>query len=204
MHRTRLWPVNHRVVRNDGLRLTTPTRALFDVANFGDIHPKALERAINNAWARRLTSGELLARMAEEWCERGGKGSAMLRSYLEDRPVGWQPPESNLERRFCALVTEAGMPAPVRQKNVGSDTAWIGRVDVCDPELPLIAEINSDLFHAAPLDTESDENRYARLEEAGFRVESFSEHELWYQRLQVVERWQRARRELGWAKRRSA
>ena len=204
VHRSRLWLPSHRLVRKDGLRVTTPTRALFDVANHGDIHPMALERAINNAWSRRLTSGELLYRMAEEWCERGRKGSAMLRSYLEARPIAWQPPASNVEARFGAIVAAAGMPAPVRQKNVGSGAEWIGRVDMCDPELPLIAEIDSDLFHAAPLDAASDAIRYERLAEAGFRVESFSEHEVWYEKHAVIDRWRSARNEVRAMRRRSA
>lgn len=204
VHRTRLWLPNHRLVQKNGLRVTTPTRALFDIANSSDIHPKSLERAINNAWARRLTSGEMLSRMAEEWCERGRKGSAMLREYLESRPIAWQPPESNLERRFSVIVTDAGMPEPVRQRNLGSATEWIGRVDLADPDLPLVAEIDSDLFHAAPLDAASDALRDERLTEAGFRIERFTEHEVWYQRQLVVERWQRARTEVRAATRRSA
>jgi hypothetical protein len=204
VHRSRLWLPHHRLVRADGLRIATPTRALFDIANAGELHPKALERAINNAWARRLTSGELLSNMADEWCERGRRGSTMLREYLESRPIGWRPPESNVERRFIAIVTEAGMPPPLGQRNLGSKTMWIGRVDVCDPELPLVAEIDSDLFHAAPLDAESDAERDRLLTASGFRVERFTEHEIWYDRTRVIERWQRARSEVRAALRRSA
>ena len=191
-HRSRLWPVEHRLLLND-MPVATPTRALFDVANEGEIHPKRLERAINNAWARGLTSGELLEQMATDWCRRGREGSTVMREYLSGHPIDWQPPESNLEARFKHVVTEAGFPEPIRQRNVGDTASWIGRVDVIDPKLPLIGEVDSDLFHTAPLDQESDAERDERLKAAGFHVERFKEREVWYDKAAVIERWRKGR-----------
>lgn len=193
LHRPRLWPVHHRLLLND-VPLASPTRALFDLANDGRTHPLRLERAFNNAWARGLTSGERLARLAAEWCERGRRGSAFIHAYLGRHPIAWQPPESNLEGRFRDLIVEAGMPEPVRQLNVGDEASWIGRVDVRDPELPLTGEIDSDLFHIAPLDAESDDQRDERLAAAGFEVVRFKEAEIWHDRVAVVDRWREARR----------
>ncbi|MEY2469025.1 MAG: hypothetical protein QOF21_1723 [Actinomycetota bacterium] len=194
-HRPELWPRHHRILLN-GMPIATPTRALFDLANEGLIHPLRLERAVNNAWARGLTSGERLTQMAGEWCERGRRGSAFIHRYLDRHPIAWQPPESNLEARFVEIVVGAGMPEPKRQKNLGDDDSWIGRVDMLDPELPLIAEIDSTVFHTAPLDAESDELRDERLTAAGFRVEHFTEYEIWHDASGVSKRWRVARTEL--------
>jgi very-short-patch-repair endonuclease len=193
-HESRFWPDDHRMLLN-GMPIVTPTRALFDLANANDVNPQRVERAINNAWARRLTSGELLQKMLDEWCKRGRRGSAFLREYLAARPIDWQTPESNLERRFVELIVKAGMPEPKRQRNIGDDASWIGRIDMCDPELPLLGEIDSDLFHTAPLDASADAERDDRLTAAGFRVERFPERQIWYEPGTVVERWRRARHE---------
>lgn len=193
-HRSRLWPEHHRLLLNE-MPVVTPTRALFDVANEGEIHELALERAVNNAWARELTSGQELETLAKEWCARGRNGSAFMRAYLERHPIDWQPPASNLEARFKQLIVEAGMPEPVRQRNVGDQVRWIGRVDVRDPGLALIGEVDSDLFHTAPLDRESDAERDARLTAAGFVVKRFTEFEVWHDRRAVVERWRAGRAE---------
>ena len=193
LHRPRLWPTNHRMLLNE-MPCVTPTRALFDLANEGALHPLRLERAINSAWARRLTSGELLAAMADEWCERGRRGSAFFHEYLKGHPIDWQPPESNLEARFAELVVAAGFPEPKRQRNLGDDVSWIGRVDMLDPEVPLVGEIDSDLFHTAPLDVESDAARDERLNDAGFEVEHFKEFEVWHRASTVIDRWREARR----------
>jgi very-short-patch-repair endonuclease len=133
--------------------------------------------------------------MAEQWCARGRRGSAFIHAYLEQHPIAWQPPASNLEDRFRRLITDAGLPEPRRQVNLGDLTTWIGRVDFLDPEVPLVGEIDSDLFHIAPLDAESDEAREARLEAAGFVVKRFKESDVWYHGREVVERWREARRE---------
>jgi hypothetical protein len=200
-HQPRLWPEHHRMLLND-MPIVTPTRALFDLVNASDVHPKRAERAINNAWARGLTSGELLQKMADEWLQRGRRGSAFLREYLSTRPIDWQPPESNLEARFVDLIVGAGMPEPKRQRNTGDDVSWIGRIDMRDPELPLIGEIDSDLFHTAPLDVASDAVRDERLIAAGFTVERFTEAQVWRDPNAVVERWRRAREAARRSKRR--
>jgi very-short-patch-repair endonuclease len=194
LHRPRYWPREHRLLLN-GLPVASPTRALFDLANEGEVHEAKLERTFNNAWARGLTCGESLVAMAAQWCARGRRGSAFIRAYLEHHPIAWQPPASNLEDRFRRLITDAGLPEPRRQVNLGDLTTWIGRVDFLDPEVPLVGEIDSDLFHIAPLDAESDEAREARLEAAGFVVKRFKESDVWYHGREVVERWREARRE---------
>ena len=192
LHRSHLWPAHHRLVVN-GLPMATPTRALFDVINAGTVHPLKIERTVNTAWARRLTSGQMLADMADEWCERGRRGSKWVHAYLETHPIDWEPPASNLETRFCRLIVDAGMPEPKRQVNVGNDNAWIGRIDMLDPEVPLVGEIDSDTFHLAPLDAGSDQVRDDDLTAAGFAVERFTEFQVWHQPDVVVRRSRAAR-----------
>jgi very-short-patch-repair endonuclease len=84
------------------------------------------------------------------------------------------------------------MPEPRSEVNVG-DVQWIGRVDCLDPVLPLIAEIDNTRFHVAPLDEASDERRDEKLRRAGFEVEHFKEHEVWYDKETVARRWRDAR-----------
>jgi hypothetical protein len=202
VHRSHLWPTSHRLLLND-IPATIPTRALFDIANGGDMHPMKIERAINNAWARGLTSGRELAAVADEWCERGRRGSTFVREYVERHPIEWEPPASNVEGRFFELIVDAGMPAPVRQANVGG-ARWIGRVDVRDPALPVIGEIDSDLFHTAPLDVAADAKRDEELTAAGFVVVRFTEFEVWHRRDVVVDRWREARRSAASTARRAS
>jgi hypothetical protein len=195
-----LYLAEHHLTRVNELVLTTPTRACADIANLPDVQAKRAERVTETLWAARLTDRRRLQEMAGEWCERGRKGSAFLHEFLEARPAEWLPPESNLERRFITIITEAGMPRPRSQVNSGGED-WFGRVDLRDPVLPLIAEIDSERFHVAPLDQASDACRDEKARAAGFEVVRFAEYEVWHKRSVVVERWATARRAMQQNKR---
>ncbi|MEY2471805.1 MAG: hypothetical protein QOK28_1134 [Actinomycetota bacterium] len=190
-HRSRFLPAHHLLEVN-GLAVTTPARALADWAATPKLHPAKFARIVDNCFGAGLVSRRALDEMADEWCERGRTGSAALHAYLESRPKDWVPPASNLAGRFISIIKEAGMPEPRSEVNVG-DVRWLGRVDCLDPDLPLIAEIDSTRYHVAPLDADSDERRDEALLRAGFEVERFSEHEVWYDKANVIKRWRDAR-----------
>lgn len=190
-HHPRLLPPHHLLVVN-GLLVTTPARMVADLAGLEGVHPKKVERIADSAWAARLLRRSDLEQMRDEWCERGRTGSVWLREYIESKPLDWTPPASNLARRFVELVKNAGMPEPRSEVNVGSESSWLGRVDCLDPELPLIAELDSDRFHIA--ETDADARRDAGMNAAGFHVIRFSEEEVWYDGPGTVRRW-RAKRE---------
>lgn len=194
-HHSRLLPPQH-VLEVNGLRMTTPARALADVVGRKGMHPERARRTIETAWAARLVNRPLLVQMADEWCERGRRGSTFLREYLDSKPTDFVPAASNVARRFIQLIVEAGMPEPRSEVNVGDASAWLGRVDCLDPALPLIAEIQSDRFHTAPLDVAHDAARNGRIERAGFTVVPFTEFQVWHRGRDVVEIWRAERNKM--------
>jgi very-short-patch-repair endonuclease len=172
----------------------TPIRALFEVA--GTVHPKKLERALDNAWARRLVSYALLHRTLDALAARGRNGIRVLRELAAARPPEYRPPESNNESRLNDLVEAAGLPRLRRQVNAGDDDRWIGRMDMADPSLPLIVEVHSELFHGSNLDQQRDAAKRDAMEDAGWIFVEVWESELWRSPHVVVERIVNARRML--------
>lgn len=183
----------HHVLEVNGLLVTSPTRTAADLGRLKSIHPLRAARAVESMWAAGLTNRSLLCSMADEWCERGRRGSAFLHRFLDERGAEFRPPESNLERRFCQVITDAGFPRPIAQVDSGNETTRFGRVDFRDPEVPLIAEVDSDRYHLAPLDVANDLARDSAAADSGFEVERFREFEVWHDRDTVVERWRNAR-----------
>lgn len=173
-----------------GIPTVTPIRALFGVA--GAVHPK-LERALDNAWARRLVSYALLHRTLEELATRGRPGIRVLRQLAEARPPEYRPPESNNESRLNDLVEAAGLPRLRRQVNAGDGERWIGRMDMADPSLPVVVEVHSELFHGSLLDQQRDADRRAAMEAAGWTFVEVWESELWRSPRNVVARIANAR-----------
>jgi very-short-patch-repair endonuclease len=173
----------------DGIPISTPTRAVFEIA--ASRFPQRAERALDSAWAKNLTSRRLLLRMLDDWADRGRAGTVLMRELLERRPKGYIPPASNLEARFATLAERFGIGPFRRQVDLGGE-AWIGRVDFRHEHRPLVVEVLSHEHHAALVDEAADERRFTFLRDAGFTVESIWDHEIWGDYRPAMERIRRA------------
>jgi very-short-patch-repair endonuclease len=190
IHEVRSLPEHHLMVIN-GIRSVTPTRAIYDIA--ARHHWEKVRRTLMNTWRRKWTSGGLLHQMGPEWLGRGRAGTVAMRELLAVTADDYSLPDSNLEDRLCSIIEGAGFPRPKRQVNLGNDSRWIGRVDVKDPELSLIGEVDSETFHFAPIDGDDDAARDRAFGAAGFTVVRWTEHEIWHEPGLVVARWRDAR-----------
>ena len=180
----------HHVTRWRSVTLTTPARTLFDLA--GTAHPKLVERTYETMWSRGLITPPLMDRMLEELRGRGRPGIQLMRRLIDDRRHLTQPTGSRLERRFEVLNERAGIPPLRRQINVGDADGWVGRMDFVGETRALVVEVDSEMHHAALLDTRRDESLTARLEDAGWHVLRVREDDLWNRSTSVVDRLQRA------------
>jgi very-short-patch-repair endonuclease len=169
----------------DGLRVTTPVRTIFDLANLstrGQVHPDKVERTLDTAWAKQLLNHRLLVRTLDELAERGRGGITLMRRLIGDRGPGYRPPESGLEARFQAILRDRAMAPMRRQVEVGGSSQWLGRVDFCDPgPSRYIVQIDSERFHGSLVDQRADAFQTAALRAAGFIVRRFWDTEVWYQ-----------------------
>jgi very-short-patch-repair endonuclease len=171
---------------------------LFELA--GRIHPKKLERSLDNAWSRHLVTFALLRRTLDELAERGRPGIAVLRELADARPADHRPPESNTEARVNDLLVGAGFVPLRRQVDAGSATNWVGRFDLVDEALPLVVEVQSELFHGSHLDRARDRARRESMTEAGWVFVEVWETEVWRTPADVVHRIESARRALAAAR----
>jgi very-short-patch-repair endonuclease len=166
-----------------GIPLTTPTRTLFDLS--GQVSPARLERAIDRAWSRRLTSGRLLHEMLDDLARRGRRRIRTMRLLLEPRGLDYRPPESGLEVRFQEIAIRSGRHYE-RQVDMSDETGWLARVDFRSLVLPLVVEIYGDVFHRALVDQRHDRARRLRLEAAGLVVVEIAEFDVWHNPARVI------------------
>src|SRR4051812_29738426 len=165
--RSRCVPPSHLVVV-DGLVATSPARTVFGLAAV--LHPKRTERLVDSLIGRNDAFLAELQSMLQVLGRRGRKGIGVMREILEARGPGYKAPESGLEALALRLLEEHGLPAPVRQLDVGDAIDWIARVDLAYPEHRVIIEIDGRPWHIAKLDAERDALRRAQLAAAGWRV----------------------------------
>ncbi len=161
------------------------------------------ERVLDGLWSLRLLSGPVLWACLDEMAVSGRTGIVLLRQLLEDRGPGYVPPATGLEARFAEIIRRAGLPAMVRQTDLGDDERWSGRVDFLERALAFVVEVDSERYHAALVDQRDDQARQLRLEAAGFTVVRVADVDVWH-RPQVVIDAVRAGRQRALLRHRSA
>lgn len=184
VHRVRALP-DRWLTRLDGIPIVRPellALQLFAVCSDG-----RAERLTDRLWSDRLLSGPSIARFLDDLGRRGRNGTAGLRRYLDARGSRYIPPASGLESRFKELLDSVGVTM-LRQVDSGGSTGWTGRVDFRHPELPLIAEVQSEAFHTALCDAAADAQRIRQLEDDGFTVLEVTDQMVWGDPGQVVRR----------------
>lgn len=147
------------VTRRHGIPATTPPRTLYDLA--GTLRPLALEKAVAEALARRLTSEEEVLEMIER--QAGRRGVHRLRAALGRTGPAFT--RSRAEELFLALARRAQIDEPQVNVTVGQH-----EVDFYWPRARLAVEIDGRAFHASSRDFERDRRRDAELATHGIRV----------------------------------
>jgi hypothetical protein len=151
IHRTR---IPFELMRLDGIPVTTPARALLDLAAVASYD--LTRRAVREAMARKRAS------IRELTAVRGRKGGKHLTRILAD---GYTPTRSELEDAVLDLIERGGIVKPlINQRNHARvpDFRWA--------EQRLIVEADGAAWHDHKLAREDDVERQAELEAAGFRV----------------------------------
>ena len=153
---------------HDGVRLTNATRTVIDLAIAGN-RAGEIERVIDDAMHRRMTSLPTLRARIDQLCGRGVQGSAFLKALLLDSGG-----ESYLERRFLALIRVAGLPQPMCQVVHRADGRRIARVDFQFPGTNVIVEVSGRLGHVSDRDRQRDARRRNDLQQSGHVVLEFT------------------------------
>jgi hypothetical protein len=138
---------------------------LLDLA--GVLTRPQLERALNEAEVLALTDKLSLPDLLERYPRR--RGSTVLRALLRDGASVRGVTRSKLERRFLAVLVEAGLPLPrlnahlsVRGRFFEADCLWAER--------RLIVELDGRESHGTDMAFEKDRERDRLLLVEGWRV----------------------------------
>lgn len=167
-----LWlPPHHRTMRED-IPVTTAARTIFDLA--GTVHPKRAERAMENALSQGLVTQRSLQQVFDDLARRGRRGTVLMRELLEARGEGYVASNSELEALGRRVISQAGLPSPGVERNLGDAQEWMGRVDLVYLESKLVIELDSRRHHTALLDRRADRTRDNKLMADGWRVLRFT------------------------------
>ncbi|MBA2280056.1 MAG: hypothetical protein H0W25_02335 [Acidimicrobiia bacterium] len=158
----------------DGMRVTTVSRTLVDVA--GLLDRPSLEEVVDAAFCRQLASSASV----EAAAERSGariRGSQLRRSVT----AVWSSriePGSVAEVRLLRQLQAEGASGVVTQHEVRNERGlFVARLDVAVPDLHVGLEYDGTLAHS-PRSWDRDESRYAELRRVGWQVAPVSKLDL--------------------------
>lgn len=127
------------VAKRNGIPVTSLIRTLLDLGSCLD--PPGLERSINEADRRGLIDPAALSEALDAY--PGQPGVGRLRDIIDRRT--FRLTDSELERRFLPLVSDADLPVPLTRRRVNGF-----RVDFYWPELNLVVETDGLRYHRTP------------------------------------------------------
>jgi very-short-patch-repair endonuclease len=168
VHQTRDPFVVHR---RQGLRVTSPMRALVDL---GAVLPAAeVEDALDRALAVRLFSVAAVEWALAKVARPGRRGSGVLRRVLDERALADEPPDGLLEPRFARLCRTHGLPPAAFQHEVRFRGRTY-RIDFAYPDLRIAIEVDGYGQRATRAAFESDTERQTILGLLGWTVLRFT------------------------------
>ena len=159
---------SHHLTRRSGLRLTTPTRTIIDLA--GVVPGEDLEAALDCALRRGSTSLMRLDGELARSSGRGQRGRSALTRLLRERSADYSPTHSVLETRFRQLLKRNGLPLPAQQHTIRRQRGGFARVDFIYPEHRLVIELDGFAWHGSRQSWQQDLQRQNDLVAAGFKV----------------------------------
>ena len=164
VHRTRVVPTSAEIRTRDGLRCSSPSLALVEVA--GRETAGELDRLIAELARRRLL--DLDGIDAAITRRRGLCGLRTLRAALHRYRPATADDVSGFERDFAAwLAEQPAIPEPQRNVHLG-DGRW--EVDFLWPQQRLVVETDGDQYHRTPGELERDRVKDAWLQLRDLRV----------------------------------
>lgn len=150
----------------DHIPVTTIERTLLDLGAVR--HADTVERAVETALRRELTTIEALETIVHRLGRRGRRGAGVLRKILAVRTVDRDLTDSDKEMVLLQVLRRHGLPEPVVQYEIWHKGRFLGRVDAAYLEWRIALEYESYEFHIGRKALERDSSRRNDMVGAGW------------------------------------
>lgn len=151
--------------------VTSVARTLCDLTAV--VRSWRVERAVDEALRRKIVTLRALGRIAHDLEGRGRLKCTVMGDILEHRAPGYDPGESEPEKRIADILVRAGLPEPTRQHPVVVGGRRY-RIDLCYPDEKIAIEYDSWEYHRGRRAFDSDRARGNDLVALGFQVLRFT------------------------------
>lgn len=168
VHRTnQLDAASDVVLREDGIRVLSNERLVFDLARFCDDHD--FESVLEQMLDRRMVTVPQLFATGRRLRRMGRDGSARFGRVLEQRPAWAKPADSDLEVRLLRALRERGVDLQP-QLEVELPNGSVIHLDGGDPERRFGVEVDHVTWHGGRVTGAYDKWRTRQLLRIGWAV----------------------------------
>lgn len=174
-HRCPVMPPEHVHHREDGIRLTSPARTVFDLSKH--LNPTDLESIIEQGLRRSQFDIAALYDVAALLCRRGRAGSALFAAVLSSRPTGRRAADSHPEIQLRRALAAVGVHLEP-QVSLTLHNGQVVHPDLGDPAARFFIEIDDHEWHGGRLDATYDLQRDRQARLVGARIERVSTDEI--------------------------
>jgi very-short-patch-repair endonuclease len=168
-HRSRLLP-DVEVRTWSGVAVTRIERTITELG----VHlpPLALEKAMESAFRRGLTSAEALDRYLTDLGHRL-PGARRLEAVLRERGESARVAGSPAEVELIACLRQRGIESPIRQYEIDLGGGWIVNVDLCWPWRRAVVEYYDVDVHAGAAAMAYDLERENAINDVGYAIRRY-------------------------------
>lgn len=163
MHRTTALEPVDIIERDDGIRLTSPSRTYFDLAkHLGELSLESVaEQLIDNGLCTYHDLHEAVSRLAVA----GRPGSARAASVLRRRSIDGATVDSHIELVLLDALRRAGVVGLVAQPSVALRNGLVIHPDLGIPSLGFYVEVDHHTWHGTreAIDRDTERDRQLRL-----------------------------------------
>lgn len=169
----------HRIQRIDpviveGIPVTPVARTIIDMAAIS--RRRTLEKVIEEAHIRGVFDLRAIHETLDTIARP--RGVRLLRAVLADFRPGTTLTKSQLEEAMLALCDRAGLPRPVCNQHVSKPDGQLAEVDFLWRDRGVIAEADSNRYHATHPKRRRDRAKWRALQLAGWLVLPIPEEDL--------------------------
>ena len=168
VHRCRRIDAIDIVQRTDGIRLTSPTRTLFDSADQLGIESASsvLEQLINDGRGTFATHASTVARLGHS----RRPGTRTMVKVIGSRPAWRKAMQSDLEARVLNEMARQNLPVPRVQYPFRMPDGRRIRFDFAWPTLREALEVDHPFWHAGASESHRDKHRDRKMGTVGWHT----------------------------------
>lgn len=175
LHRCPVMPVTHVHERDDGIRVTSPARTMFDISKH--VEWRTLESAIEQGLRRSQFDVPALYEIGRTLCRRGRAGSKLFAAVLTARPAERRPVDSHPELVLASMLAAIGVHlAP--QVELRLPNGQVIHPDLGDPAVGFYVEIDDHEWHSGRSASTYDDQRDRQVRLGGGWIERVSTAEI--------------------------